>query len=110
MSTQIDAKELAGPEFAHLFAETATVTEDQLIRLATTLLRGHGVPFTVFSRGDLVTDDLGGIVDGEEDRVAGALWADRRSALKNLGDATDADWQAINDAMAAKAAELGLEA
>lgn len=108
MTEQIDITALAGPELAHLFAGTPAVTEDQLIRLASSLLRGHGVPFAIFQRGDLVTDDLGGIADGQEDAVADALWADRRSALKNLCDPTPAQWQAINDAMIESADALGL--
>lgn len=109
MTEQIDITALAGPEHAHLFAGTTAVTEDQLIRLASSLLRGHGVPFTLFQRGDLVTDDLGGIADGQEDAVADALWADRRTALKNLCNPTEAQWQAINDAMAETAARLGVD-
>lgn len=110
MTKRFDLQELAGPAYAHLISDRAMVTEDQLVGLATRVLRNHGVPFTVFQRGDLITDDLGSVQDGKEDTVADALWADRRAALKNLGDVTDSDWQAVNDAMATKAAELGLEA
>lgn len=110
MADRIALRELAGTEYSHLIKEGATVNEDELIGLAARILRGHGVPFTVFQRGDLITGDLGSVQEGKEDRVADALWADRRTALKNLGNATDSDWQAINDAMATKAAELGLEA
>jgi hypothetical protein len=110
MTERFDLQELAGPACSHLISDKAMVTEDQIVGLATHILRNHGVPFTVFQRGDLITDDLGSVQDDKEDTVADALWADRHTALKNLGDPTDSDWQAINDAMAAKAAELGLEA
>ncbi|MBG0738642.1 hypothetical protein IV500_04300 [Paeniglutamicibacter antarcticus] len=110
MTVHFDLQQLVGPAYAHLISDQAMVTEDQLIGLATKILRNHDVPFTVFQRGDLITEDLGSIQEGKEDAVADALWADRITALKNLGDATDNDWQAINDAMTTKAAELGLEA
>lgn len=110
MTARFDLQNLAGPAYAHLINDRAVVTEDELIGLATRILRNHGVPFKVFQRGDLITDDLGSVEEGQEDIVADALWADRSSALKNLGDATEADWQLINDAMATKAAELGVEA
>jgi hypothetical protein len=106
----INLRKLAGPSHSHFIAGEALVTEDQLIGLATRILRNHGVPFTVFQRGDLITRDLGSVQTGKEETVADALWADRAHALKNLGDPTEAHWQMINDAMATKAAELDLEA
>lgn len=110
MTQRFDLQNLVGPAYAHLISDRAIVTEDQLIGLATRILRNHGVPFTVFQRGDLITENLGSVQEGQEETVADALWADRRTALKNLGDPTESDWQAINDAMEAKAAELSLEA
>lgn len=110
MADRIALRELAGTEYAHLIKAGSAVTEDELIGLAARILRNYGVPFTVFQRGDLITSDLGSVQEGKEDIVADALWADRRTALKNLGNATASDWQNINDAMASKAAELGLEA
>lgn len=110
MTQRFDLQNLVCPAYAHLISDSAIVTEDQLIGLATRILRNHSVPFTVFQRGDLITGDLGSVQEGQEDAVADALWFDRATALKNLGDATESDWQIINDAMAAKAAELGLEA
>lgn len=110
MTQLFDLQNLVGPDYSHLVSDRAIVSEDQLIGLATRILRNHAVPFTVFQRGDLITDDLGSVEEGKEDIVADALWTDRRTALKNLGDATEADWRTINDAMSAKAVELGLEA
>lgn len=110
MTQRFDLQNLVGPVYAHLISDRAIVTEDQLIGLATRILRNHNVPFTVFQRGDLITDDLGSVQEGKEEAVADALWFDRAAALKNLGDATESDWQIINDAMASKAAELGFEA
>jgi hypothetical protein len=110
MTQRFDLQNLVGPAYSHLLSDRAIVSEDQLIGLATRILRNHGVPFTVFQRADLITDDLGSVEEGKEGVVADALWADRRTALKNLGEATESDWQTINDAMAAKAAELGLQA
>lgn len=110
MADRIALQELAGTEYAHLIKDGSTVTEDELIGLAARILRNHGVPFKVFQRGDLITDDLGSVQESREGEVADALWADRRTGLKNLCDATDSDWQNINDAMASKAVELGLEA
>jgi hypothetical protein len=51
MTQRFDLQELAGPAYTHLISDRAVVTEDQLIGLATRILRNHGVPFTVFQRG-----------------------------------------------------------
>jgi hypothetical protein len=52
MTQRFDLQELAGPAYTHLISDRAVVTEDQLIDLATRILRNHGVPFTVFQRGE----------------------------------------------------------
>jgi hypothetical protein len=62
MADTIDLKTQAGPDFAELFTEGASLSKDQLVDLAAKLLRGHEIAF-LSAHPEISWDD-----DPHEDR------------------------------------------
>jgi hypothetical protein len=104
----IDLNTTLGDRFAHILQPGAALSEDDATEMANDILAALHIPRTVWSRGDLDEAAADHAVEGKADAVADHLWANRSSYLKNLGDATDRDWQLIADAASDAARDLGL--
>jgi hypothetical protein len=108
MSTStIDLNKTLGDRFAHILQPGATLTEDDAAAMADELLAALHIPRTIWSRGDLDDAAEDNAAEGKAQAVGDHLWANRGGYLKNLGDATDRDWQLIADAARDAANDLG---